>query len=149
VTKSPLASSSQSHIPLGVMLGALRRILVLMLAIALALAGSGGSMAGIAASSHSHSSMSASLAENDDEHRQAHEVDYAAPGDVSVGISVGAVDLGGDGAESSCCVMCQTAVEMSFPAIVPTCLGSLRTPWAQKAARAGLSDPLERPPRVS
>jgi hypothetical protein len=132
------------------MLGAFRKILVLMLAVALALAGSAGSMAGMAAGSHSQSSMSASLAaQDDDEHRQARKGDNAAIVDVSVGTSAGAADLDGVGAESSCCVMCQTALDMSFPAIVPTCLGSLLTPWAQKAVRAGLSDPLERPPRVS
>jgi hypothetical protein len=134
------------------MLDSLRRILVLTLAIALALASSGGSMTAIGAkaSSHSHSSMSASPAgQDDDEHRQARDGDNAALGDVSVGTSAGAADLDGVGAESSCCVMCQTALDISFPAIAHVRLGSLLTPWAQKAARAGLCDPLERPPRVS
>ncbi len=106
-------------------------------------------MAGIAASSHSHSLMSASLAQDDGESRPACEGDYAALHDVSVGNPAGAADLGGDSAESTCCAMCQAAVDMSLPAIVHGWLGSLPTPWAQKAARAGVIDPLERPPRVS
>ena len=106
-------------------------------------------MAGIAASSHTHLLMSASLAQDDGERRQACEQDNAALDDVSVGNPAGAADLGGDGAESTCCVMCQAAVDLSFPANVHGCLGSLLTPWAQRAARTGVIDPLERPPRAS
>jgi hypothetical protein len=131
------------------MLSALRRILVLMLAVAFAMSSAGGSMAGMKTAGHDHSAMkSLSVAHSSEAHTHVHESEIVSVDDLDSERSAGASDHSHDGVESSCCVMCQFAVEMPFPTIVHRCPASVIEPLGQHPVRQGLLASLERPPRT-